>query len=863
MPKNNLRRNRQLRINDFIAAQRAGVTDAEKGAAVKLAEYTDNRDVKAGLAGYGLLLQIHSFADKICGLRPNELAQGIKPEDYAGVEVLDQQDNHYQQVKKARDELQQLQEKREQLNAKKTELAVRADLIYPLRPGVEPTPAQKTARVEIDKIDKQLEDGVDENGEVVLGLISQIAQKQKAVEEVAGWTADYLAKQEALNNECQKLKDALKIDSLKAMYSYLPLMAAQIDLAEELDPEFTINDDKGVTKSKETLDTEYEALFQQYLHKYNLKYAPKDGDKKDAELVLMQDKKDGPAPTAKQIVDMAILKGWQPEVRLIPGEEEATALTKIGRGLCLVTEPNPVQDVTAEFNRRGIGAKVLNEEKLSPYQKTVNDTINTLAKNGVPAIPKGQPVPFAEIYKVLVEHDTAAKAKLPWYQREKTHAQYASQYVNELNRTALGRILDDLDSADVPTFLKQLDKNKEFNPKEATKIYTDLVALVPAQPEAVTRYLNGLSPKTLKRILAELPEHKVSGFLKRWHNKSSIDQVKIYENLDLEVVAKQAANIPSDWWKGIAAAHPAKQPAPAITTARTALDEARTALTAANAELAALLQPAPPAAAQNQNPVAGNNAQGAAPAVGDQAAIAAAQAKVAAANAKVTAANEALQNTQNTIANLQQLKTYAEPYAKDFQDGNKTPQQIQELRDRASNLVHKLNVVMGMTAEQQKKVSYSVEETGIMRQVFDWAREPQQGARFPGAVPAVGSSLDTFISGARTEAVPREDKQQAARNAERQAREAEAARQAANPAQPQGAQGQGNPAAQNGQIAQPNANPAAAGQQNSQNQPAAAPRWYATNARQQMAKAEQNLKAAQEEKRASAPRFGSRGGSGG
>jgi hypothetical protein len=496
MPKNNLRRNRQLRIKEF--------QEKAQPAAVSLQAISSGVGPGPGLlVGHPLLPQLKAVADRVAVLRnANDLEQGgIKAEYYEGYKALDEQIKYYESIEQARKKLADLEKEQkgvgEKQDAVNAALRTLSQLPDPLTP---PQEAEKT-RLESERaeIKKQQEDAmVDDEGNPILVNGKPISNQNYLAYQIANQTQllaqqrwdqandAYVNQQKELTDRCKALKTALNVESLEAMNKDLPSMAAQIAVAEDLDPNFDINKD-GVTKKKKALQAEFDKLFQDQLTKWNLKYkAPTEKEEgKEAEPILSTDNPDGSKPTPKQIVDLAILKGWDPEVVEVPpklaqGETAQPGyLIRIGRALGLLYQPNPVEDLTKEFNSRGIPVKV-NADKLSPYQKAVNDTLTELAKGDptakppIPEIPRGQPVPFAEIYRALVTRDNETKAGLSWYQREKTHAQYATQYVNELGDTALGQIVDDLPPAELPAFLKSLKEDKLFSPEEPLRAYQAL-----------------------------------------------------------------------------------------------------------------------------------------------------------------------------------------------------------------------------------------------------------------------------------------------------------------------------------------------------------------------------------------------------
>lgn len=549
MPKNNLRRNRQLRIKEF--------QEKAQPAAAQLKAFLSPGQLPAQLEGYLSLPQLQAVADRVAVPRnANDLEQGgIKAEYYESYEALDKQIKYYEGIEQARKKLADLKKEQKDLGEKLATLNQDIQrLENPAAPLTPPQQAEKT-RLESERaeIKKQLEaPAVDEddnpvivNGRQISNLDHQIATQEALVRQQQWHNNQYVDQQKELTDRCKALKTALNVESLEAMNKDLPSMAAQIAVAEDLDPNFDINDKDGVTKSKKALQAEFDKLFQDQLTKWNLKYkAPTEKEEgKEAEPILSMNDPNGSKPTPKQIVDLAILKGWDPEVVEVPpklaqGETAQPGyLIRLGRWLCLLSTPITVEDLTKEFNSRGIPVKV-DATKLSPYQKAVNDTLTELAKgdpaNSVPAIPKGQPVPFAEIYRALVTRDNETKAGLSWYQREKTHAQYATQYVNELGDTALGQIVDDLPPAELPAFLKSLDEDKRFNPEEPLRAYQALGGANPADKAVMTKYLNGLSPEALGQLLDQIPVEQVPGILKQLDKNrhfSPQEPTRVYQQL--------------------------------------------------------------------------------------------------------------------------------------------------------------------------------------------------------------------------------------------------------------------------------------------------------------------------------------------
>lgn len=802
MPKNNLRRNRQLRIKEF--------QEKAQPAAVNLQNFS-NGAANPGqqlLVGHPLLPELKAVADRVAVPRnANDLEQGgIKAEYYESYEALDKQIKYYEGIEQARKKLADLEKEQkgvgEKQDAVNAALRTLSQLPDPLTP---PQEAEKT-RLESERaeIKKQQEDAmVDDEGNPILVNGKPISNQNYLAYQIANQTQllaqqrwdqandAYVNQQKELTDRCKALKTALNVESLEAMNKDLPSMAAQIAVAEDLDPNFDINKD-GVTKKKKALQAEFDKLFQDQLTKWNLKYkAPTEKEEgKEAEPILSTDNPDGSKPTPKQIVDLAILKGWDPEVVEVPpklaqGETAQPGyLIRIGRALGLLYQPNPVEDLTKEFNSRGIPVKV-DATKLSPYQKAVNDTLTELAKgdpaNDVPAIPKGQPVPFAEIYKALVKRDNEAKAGLSWYQREKTHAQYAAQYVNGLGDTVLGQIVDDLPPAELSAFLKsldedkrfspveplrayetlgganptdkavmtkylnglgpealgqlldqippaqvsgilkQLDKNRYFNPQELTRIYQQLIAhpaqpapgaqpapaqLTPAQLEAVTRYLNGLSPKALNKIFEELPENQVKQFLANWHDKTPIDQVKIFEHLDSALAVKRAQYIPLSWWEKINKNMPDVQPVP---TERQAEDD----LTAAMRELAEKereVKAAYPAPVNEQDAAREAREQTIAAAI-------AADPKVQAASTKVAKAGD-VHNHAIAIVNIRKLKEIAEYHANNFEDDEDEYAASRE-RYEAGCMADMLTVFERVSPEALRNVRFSAKQTAFFNRMVD------------------------------------------------------------------------------------------------------------------------------------------------
>lgn len=658
MPKNNLKRNRQLRIDAFIAAQRAGVTDAEKGAAVKLAEYTNSQSVRDGLANYALLSDIQNFARQICRVPATDVAQGIQPEHYKGYEVLDEQERHYQQVQKAYDDLKKSQDKQKELNEKRIKLWTDAGLpalpalpagaapdqpllapdAYFPAPPADIKDAQKAALAEIGDIHKELFDTFDQTdidpvtgvAKKVPGLNSRIQEEETVLHQ--RWTPEYLAKQKALNDECQNLKNALQINSLKAMHSYLPLMAAPIEEIEEFKPEFDINDDKGVTKSREALRKEFKDLFNQQLAQWNLKYeAPKD-EGPGAEPVLSAKDENGPKPTPKQIVDLAILQGWdEVEVVEIPPKLAPGETGKVGFLRWFITpDINPVENLTSEFNRRGIPVKV-DGTKISPYQKTVNGTLNKLAKGDpaakppVPATPPGQPVPFAAVYEALLADDS------------QNGTSNAGLYLNQLRAKALNQLLEDLSQKDVQKLFEQID------------------------PKRLQRRFHLLGPAIAERM----------------------------QDIPLE----------SELWAKLAKAGvTGKEPVPAVEKAQKAVEKTEQEFYAA----------------QTAARAAGNVAP--APGVVNPADL------EEAAYQKFANAQDELMLAQERAEGIKQLAKYADFYAKRFSDPTLSEGDVAAKRQEASNLVHMLNVVREMPTASQAKVQFPVSQLQLMNTVNEWSQ---------------------------------------------------------------------------------------------------------------------------------------------
>lgn len=785
MPKNNLRRNRQLRIKEF--------QEKAQPAAVNLQAFSNltgpNQQL---LTGHPLLPQLKAVADRVAVLRnANDLEQGgIKAEYYEGYKALDEQIKYYEGIEQARKKLADLKKEQKDLGDKQATLERDIQRLTTSATPLTPPQQAEITRLESERaeIKKQLEaKAVDEddnpiivNGRSVSNLDHQIATQEALVRQQQWHNNQYVDQQKELTDRCKALKTALNVESLEAMNKDLQPLAGPISVAEDLDPNFDINDKDGVTKKKKALQAEFDKLFKDQLTKWNLKYEPPTKEKeegKEAEPILSMNDPNGSKPTPKQIVDLAILKGWDPEVVEVPpklaqGETAQPGyLIRLGRWLCLLSTPITVEDLTKEFNSRGIPVKV-DATKLSPYQKAVNDTLTELAKgdpaNSVPAIPKGQPVPFAEIYRALVTRDSKAKAGLSWYQREKTHAQYATQYVNELGDTALGQIVDDLPPAELPAFLKslnedkrfspaeplrayqalkndqeamtkylnglssqslgrlldqapadevpgilkQLDKNKKFSPQEPTRIYQQLVApfvqpapaaqpapaqLTPAQLETVTRYLRDLSPKKLNKIFEELPDNQVRQFLANWHDKTPLDQGKIFEHMDPALAVKRAQYIPLSWWERINKHLPDAQPVPTEQQAGNDLVAARDQLEAKKREVIQRMGASLPAADPER----------------ETAILADPEVKTAA--AKATKAQAAFEHV-HAIADIRKLKEIAEYHANNFKNDNDEYGASRE-RYQADCMVDMLTVFEKMPPEALEKVRFSTKQTTFFNKI--------------------------------------------------------------------------------------------------------------------------------------------------